>query len=122
MKFIYGILLGFFAGWLFWKIRRRSEGAQFQPTPRVLVEESKTEARQPAATRAKKTPAARERADNLQEITGIGPVIARRLEEAGIRTFDALSREDPERLREIANSPAVDAESWIEQARQLKKQ
>jgi predicted flap endonuclease-1-like 5' DNA nuclease len=39
--------------------------------------------------------------DNFQAIKGIGPVFAQRLREAGITTFEQLSRLTPEQLGEI---------------------
>ncbi len=57
------------------------------------------------------------RADNLQEIDGIGPTFAGRLEEAGITSFADLAGETPSGLMEIT---AVRSEqmaySWIEAA------
>jgi predicted flap endonuclease-1-like 5' DNA nuclease len=39
--------------------------------------------------------------DNLEVINGIGPTYARRLREAGVKTFADLSNQAPERLRGI---------------------
>jgi predicted flap endonuclease-1-like 5' DNA nuclease len=61
-----------------------------------------------------------EEPDPLEEITGIGPVFANRLRDAGIRTFHQLATLPPERIREIAQMQPWqgDVESWIEQARE----
>lgn len=61
-------------------------------------------------------------ADNLEAINGIGPTYARRLREAGIKTFSDLIEQTPERLREITGLrdwQAADPADWINEARQL---
>ncbi len=58
--------------------------------------------------------------DRLQDIKGIGPVFSGLLLEHGIRTFEQLSRLTPQELRALVDVPrwrAIDAESWIEQAK-----
>jgi len=60
--------------------------------------------------------------DNLEVINGIGPTYARRLREAGIKTFADLTNQPPERLREITGLKtwqAADPADWISEARQL---
>jgi predicted flap endonuclease-1-like 5' DNA nuclease len=60
--------------------------------------------------------------DKLEEIIGIGPVIARRLNQNGITTFEQLAAQTPEHLRSILGDliqRLADEESWIEQARQF---
>ncbi len=58
--------------------------------------------------------------DPLERIRGIGPVFARRLRAAGVRTFADLANCPPERLREIVKArPLHNPEAWIAQARQL---
>jgi predicted flap endonuclease-1-like 5' DNA nuclease len=66
-------------------------------------------------------PAARAAADDLEIINGIGPVFARRLQGAGVRTFSDLLAASPERLLEIVqSSPGLaDPDSWREQAARL---
>ena len=61
--------------------------------------------------------------DKLEEIVGIGPVFAARLQSVGIHSFTQLAALSPEPLLEIMASSRgghlVDAAAWIEQARQL---
>ncbi len=60
--------------------------------------------------------------DDLVVIKGIGPVIARRLNEAGITTFEQLGALDAARLREILGDiieRLSNEESLLEQAREL---
>lgn len=60
--------------------------------------------------------------DNLEEIKGIGKVIANRLNQNGIYTFEQLAEKKPEYLRDILGDLAqrlADETSLIEQARQF---
>lgn len=62
-----------------------------------------------------------EPADDLKEITGIGPAFERRLNEAGVRRFAQLAALSEDEIRErIGLKPFQgDVASWIEQARTL---
>ncbi len=58
----------------------------------------------------------------LQIIKGIGPATDRKLKAAGIVTVADLSRQTPERIREILNlkpTSRMKPEAWIEEAHQL---
>lgn len=60
--------------------------------------------------------------DDLIVIKGIGPVIARKLNEAGVCTFEALGALTPERLREIVGEAIqrlANEEDIIHQAQKL---
>ena len=60
--------------------------------------------------------------DPLEKIEGIGPVYAKRLNEAGIFSFWQLAEQTPERVREIINPKEwqkIEPESWIAQARAM---
>jgi predicted flap endonuclease-1-like 5' DNA nuclease len=61
--------------------------------------------------------------DRLEQIKGIGPVFARRLNEEGIFTFADLAKLSPERVREMVADgnrlTNIDAQAWIAQAQQL---
>jgi predicted flap endonuclease-1-like 5' DNA nuclease len=60
--------------------------------------------------------------DRLEAIEGIGPVYAKKLNEAGIFSFWQLAEQTPERLREIINPKdwqKIEPESWIDQARAM---
>lgn len=60
--------------------------------------------------------------DDLTTIKGIGPTFAKRLKEAGIKTFKQVAEADPERLRQITKIrdwQRPSAEEWIEEAQSL---
>ena len=67
-------------------------------------------------------PAKKERKDRLERIRGIGAVFARRLNEAGVFTFEQLAELSPDRIREILHVEEwqkIQPEKWIEEAREL---
>ena len=60
----------------------------------------------------------------LTAITGIGPVYAGKLYNAGIKNFNDLVSKSPDEIRAVIAAPkwragSVDAESWIEQAKEF---
>jgi large subunit ribosomal protein L21 len=57
-------------------------------------------------------------ADDLTQISGIGPAYARRLNEAGVTTYSQLSALSPEQVRELVQLGEWqgEPEEWIEQA------
>lgn len=60
--------------------------------------------------------------DDLTAIRGIGPVYARRLQNAGIATFAALAAQEPEKIGQIVQIKMWQAASpaeWIAQAKAL---
>ncbi len=57
--------------------------------------------------------------DDLQEINGIGPTYARRLQEAGINTFLDLANRTPGNLMEISGARSEQMTmSWISEAQE----
>ena len=99
--------------------------AQLQTTPDVPVTDHMNAA--PAATEpvaAERTASAivTGRPDDLTQIKGIGPVFARRLNDAGITTFAQLAQATPDQLHEIVQAAewqAVEPAAWIADARAL---
>jgi predicted flap endonuclease-1-like 5' DNA nuclease len=129
-NFLIGLLIGGLLALLFWywqKSTSAEDGAldvlerlgEARRRIRELESElAKSGAGNPSRTVADATVAS----DNLEAINGIGPTYARRLREAGVKTFADLSNQAPERLREITGLrdwQAADPADWITEARQL---
>jgi hypothetical protein len=77
------------------------------------------------STHLPETPAPTRPRDNLTRISGVGPVVAARLADAGIRTYGDLEHSTPEELAAaLVGLPACSADriraaDWIGQARRL---
>lgn len=56
---------------------------------------------------------------DLTSITGIGPVFARRLQDAGIATFADLTTAGVDRVAEITGAPEARVQEWVDQAASL---
>jgi len=122
MNIIAALVLGLLIGWLvewvidwfYWRGRIRplaeenanleSENAKLKIEnadlkERITVIETKISKR----SQLSKTKPIRDRAgrDNLQAIRGVGPVISKRLNEAGIYTFEEMAQLTSEELEEI---------------------
>lgn len=111
--FVLGLLVGWLIEWvidyLYW--RRRYGGNEAQHAPQTMSSEK------PASVRAvRSTP------DDLKVIKGIGVVIERKLNDAGISTFEQLGNLTPAQLRRILGSSIerlANEESLLQQARDL---
>jgi predicted flap endonuclease-1-like 5' DNA nuclease len=115
MGAIASIVLGLLIGWLvewvidwfYWRGRIRpvaEENARLAQDNADLKERlASIEAKVSRKSQLAKTSPTGDRAgkDNLQAIRGVGPVISKRLNEAGVYTFEELSRLTPDELQEI---------------------
>ncbi len=79
------------------------EGAPFEPAPTASP-------KQPESSGA----------DDLTAINGIGPVYARKLEAAEVRTFTDLADADPQALADDLETSESVVSGWQEQARRLR--
>jgi len=108
MNIVAAIVLGLLIGWLvewvidwsYWRGRIRdtaSENLNLKERIAALEEEinRKVQAVKAAPIRDRKGN------DNLQAIHGIGPAFSKRLNEAGVHTFEQLSKLTPRELEEI---------------------
>lgn len=118
--FILGLLIGWLIEWLidyfYWR-RRYLERDSARPTEPASVRRSRNVVQEEETTQA-----AAPVPDNLQKIKGIGPVIERKLNEAGIDTFEQLGRLTASQLRRILGDTIErlsDEESLLQQARDL---
>ncbi len=87
--------------------------------PGMVIHEPPATEKKPARSAALEGNGGVSTGDDLTQIKGIGRAYAERLYAAGVRSFAALSRLSPERLREIlgdAGSQRAQREGWIEQA------
>ena len=116
--FVLGLLIGWLIEWIidyfYWRTRQ--------------AEKDRLEVREPAVRRTlttdepKSQPASRAVPDDLKVIKGIGPVIERKLNEAGIYTFEQLGNLTVSQLRRILGNSIErlsDEESLLQQARDL---
>jgi predicted flap endonuclease-1-like 5' DNA nuclease len=127
--FVLGLLLGWLAewavDWLYWRgqiTRVADENTGLKE--RIASLEAR---KNPIPLSAKNVPIIdSEGNDNLQAIKGIGPVFAKRLKEAGIVTFEQLSRLKSRQLEEILGTPYKrffsKQETILAQAKEFAKQ
>jgi len=141
--FVLGLLIGWLVEWVidwfYWRSRARplaNQNAELAQENAKLVQENSNlkerigslETKVNKKSQLSKTKPIRDRAgkDNLQAIRGIGPVISKRLNEAGIYTFEEMAQLTPEELEEILGSlirkffPGED--KMIAQAKELAQQ
>jgi small subunit ribosomal protein S1 len=95
-----------------------AEEVKAEPVAEAMVEEAPVVEESTPVVEA----VASDAADDLKKIEGIGPKISQILTEAGIPTFEALSKADPEKLREILENAGsrykmFDPTTWPEQAK-----
>jgi len=101
--FILGLLIGWVIEWImdwfYWRkrIRHLAEENVDLKGRIILLESKKNKRTQLSKTR----PFGKSGKDNLKAIRGIGPVIEKRLNQAGVYTFEELAALDPEELEEI---------------------
>jgi hypothetical protein len=85
---------------IWWFSRRRGGQVEIPPSAPVRVQQAKP-------------------VDDLARIEGIGPRVAKVLNEAGITTFEALARANPAEVQKTLNEAGLqmmNPEGWIEQA------
>lgn len=64
--------------------------------------------------------------DDLKQMTGIGPIIEKKLNDIGIFTFDQISRFDNEDIETVTElieffPGRIERDNWVDQAKELKK-
>jgi predicted flap endonuclease-1-like 5' DNA nuclease len=113
---IYTFLLGFImttigVGLFLWYFRKYRE-----IVPRQLIVSREQPDKPVESPRVNVTEHAR---DRLEEIRGIGPATARRLNEAGIYTYHQLGQLTSEDLQDITGATRWNPIEWITEARKL---
>jgi predicted flap endonuclease-1-like 5' DNA nuclease len=117
--FVLGLLIGWLIEWVidyfYW--RRRDAEKEI-----VYVPQASSEGRATPVVEMEPRPAAKVIPDDLKVIKGIGKVIERKLNEAGIYTFEQLGDLTPADLRRILGSTIerlANEEDLLQQARDL---
>ena len=117
--FVLGLLIGWLIEWVidyfYW--RRRSPEREVVYAPQTM-----SESRVAPLGDVEPRPAVKVVPDDLKVIKGIGTVIERKLNEAGIYTFEQLGNLTPADLRRILGSAIerlANEEALLQQARDL---
>lgn len=93
-----------------WRANFAPEGTVSE-TIEVAVEETTEDVKKVAKTA--KAAVKQATADDLTELSGVGPTYATRLAEAGITTFAALAKADAAKVAEIAQVSEKAAGGWV---------
>jgi predicted flap endonuclease-1-like 5' DNA nuclease len=133
--FLFGLLYGWFVKVAFDRIYRqnemediRNENASLKEYIRSLetrLEQKSIETKSARRTTTRSAAAVEIGKDDLKVIRGIGPAIEKKLNNAGIQTFEALGRLTVEELENILGNTrrlVQDESTLIAQAQQLAQQ
>lgn len=117
--FILGLLIGWLIEWLIDYIYWRRRYAEKEV---VSARQTMSESRVASVSTVESLPAVKAAPDDLKIVKGIGPVIERKLNDAGIYTFEQLGNLTAADLRRILGNAIErlsDEESLLQQARDL---
>lgn len=145
--FLVGLLYGWFLRWIIDEIYLKdnlrwitNENAQLRDRIRLLEAPKPLETRPimqstptpqpdqrpaPASTAARKPARATTKKDDLKKIKGIGPVMEKKLNAAGVNTYEQFSRLTTQQLQNIlglSKRVVQSADNLITQARKLAQQ
>lgn len=110
-------LAGFVAG-ITWALRDQLLPGPAKPTPRPPAFRNPPQPSTPAATR-QSAGSDLELADDLTTVNGIGPVYAKRLAGAGVKSFRDLAAADANDLANRTDLPKDRLADWIRKASDL---
>ena len=123
--FILGLLFGWLIEWIidwfYWR-KKYQQVAQENETLKQQIASLEAEKQSQPKPRAKKSTSAKLKKDDLKLISGIGPVIAKKLNEAGITTFEQMAKLKPNQLEDILGEMVKrlsDEAALIAQAKEL---
>lgn len=123
--FILGLLFGWLIEWIidfmYWR-KRYKQVEQENTSLKEQVKALETEKAKQPKPQAKKTTRKKTQKDDLKRIVGIGPVISKKLNEAGINTYEQLAKLTPKRLENILGDlikRLSDEDDLIRQAKKL---
>ena len=129
--FLFGVLYGLFLKWVFDQVYRNNHPTRTLAVDLILKDEIElfdepviveSKPAPQKATRAATKPASRK--DDLKKIKGVGPAMEKKLNAAGIHTFDQFTRLSVKELQAIVGTSkriAENANDMIAQAKKLKK-
>jgi predicted flap endonuclease-1-like 5' DNA nuclease len=100
--------------WIYWLLRQQRVVA-----PEPLVVSGRRRARQTSTLPSSAEHQSPPISDPLEEIGGIGPVYANRLNEAGVFTFQQLASTPADELARITGVTRWDPADWIAEATEL---
>lgn len=103
------------AAWVYWLVRQKRVVA---PEPLVVLRGRRAQmpATPPPPVKGRQPLPV---SDALEEIRGIGPVFANRLNDAGILTFEQLASTSADELARITGVTRWDPADWIVEAKNL---
>lgn len=117
--FILGLLVGWLIEWLIDYFYWRTRYAEKEVVP---ARQTTSESRVAPVSAVESRPAVKAAPDDLKIVKGIGPVIERKLNDAGIYTFEQLGNLTAADLRRILGNAIErlsDEEALLQQARDL---
>ncbi len=132
-RFLFGLVIGGLMGIVFWYWQKSTSAedgaidmldrlAASEARVRALLAQLDAQRTDAPAAEAGPEPAGASgtpETDDLQEIAGIGPAYAARLQQAGIRSFAALAQQTPAAVVEVtAVRSEQTAASWIREAQE----
>ncbi len=98
-------------------------GAGSVPRGAAPAPAAKKPASRKATPKKAETPAAAEEGDDLTKLSGVGPVLAKKLKEAGVTSFAQIAAWTPEDVaamdEKLSFKGRIEREGWIEQAKKL---
>ncbi|HAV75907.1 MAG TPA: hypothetical protein DCX53_00990 [Anaerolineae bacterium] len=102
--FILGLLFGWLIEWIidwfYWR-KKYQQVRQENENLKQQVASLEAEKQSQAKPHLKKSPIAKPKKDDLKRILGIGPVISKKLNDAGITTFEQMADLKPNQLENI---------------------
>jgi len=125
--FILGLLIGWLIEWvidfMYWR-KRYNQALVENANLKEQITALQAEKASPPKSRVKKAVPAKvkPKKDDLKLIVGIGPVIAKKLNDSGITTFEQMAKLKPNQLEEILGELVKrlsDEADLISQAREL---
>lgn len=123
MNTLFIFILGLLVGWLIeWVIDYFYWRRRYAEKEVVYARQTTSESRVAPMSAVESRPAVKAAPDDLKIIKGIGPVIERKLNDAGIHTFEQLGNLTVADLRRILGNAIErlsDEEALLQQARDL---